>query len=57
MFAYPCLFRWTPYNLFSPFLLYDLLYQILFWDWRNDKQVACLEDSHVEDVTQVGSNA
>ncbi|RXI02585.1 hypothetical protein DVH24_002663 [Malus domestica] len=25
---------------------------ILFWDWRNDKQVACLEDSHVEDVTQ-----
>ncbi|XP_020425557.1 WD repeat-containing protein 89 homolog [Prunus persica] len=27
--------------------------QILFWDWRNDKQVACLEDSHVEDVTQV----
>ncbi|XP_009342146.2 WD repeat-containing protein GTS1-like [Pyrus x bretschneideri] len=27
--------------------------QILFWDWRNDKQVASLEDSHVEDVTQV----
>ncbi|KAK4559108.1 hypothetical protein RGQ29_008380 [Quercus rubra] len=27
--------------------------QILFWDWRNKKQVACLEDSHVEDVTQV----
>ncbi|KAG6606965.1 WD repeat-containing protein 89-like protein [Cucurbita argyrosperma subsp. argyrosperma] len=27
--------------------------QILFWDWRNRKQVACLEDSHVEDVTQV----
>nr|XP_004290782.2 PREDICTED: WD repeat-containing protein 89 homolog [Fragaria vesca subsp. vesca] len=27
--------------------------QILLWDWRNDKQVACLEDSHVEDVTQV----
>ncbi|PQQ14554.1 hypothetical protein Pyn_35068 [Prunus yedoensis var. nudiflora] len=29
--------------------------QILFWDWRNDKQVACLEDSHVEDVTQTGT--
>ncbi|XP_057963531.1 WD repeat-containing protein GTS1 [Malania oleifera] len=27
--------------------------QILFWDWRNRKQVACLEDSHVDDVTQV----
>ncbi|KAM1449639.1 hypothetical protein EV2_008471 [Malus domestica] len=27
--------------------------QILFWDWRSNKQVACLEDSHVEDVTQV----
>ncbi|EXB36417.1 WD repeat-containing protein 89-like protein [Morus notabilis] len=27
--------------------------QILFWDWRNKKQVACLEESHVEDVTQV----
>ncbi|KAK7378974.1 hypothetical protein VNO80_04425 [Phaseolus coccineus] len=27
--------------------------QILFWDWRNMKQIACLEDSHVEDVTQV----
>ncbi|XP_034692386.1 WD repeat-containing protein GTS1 [Vitis riparia] len=27
--------------------------QILFWDWRNKKQVACLEDSHVDDVTQV----
>ncbi|KAL6210394.1 hypothetical protein ACLB2K_015627 [Fragaria x ananassa] len=27
--------------------------QILLWDWRNDKQVACLEDSHVEDVTEV----
>lgn len=27
--------------------------QILLWDWRNTKQVACLEDSHVEDVTQV----
>ncbi|XP_050366195.1 WD repeat-containing protein GTS1 [Argentina anserina] len=27
--------------------------QILLWDWRSDKQVACLEDSHVEDVTQV----
>ncbi|GMN38018.1 hypothetical protein TIFTF001_007271 [Ficus carica] len=27
--------------------------QILFWDWRNKKQVACLEECHVEDVTQV----
>ncbi|KAJ8898593.1 hypothetical protein K2173_004206 [Erythroxylum novogranatense] len=27
--------------------------QILFWDWRNRKQVACLEESHVDDVTQV----
>lgn len=27
--------------------------QIRFWDWRNRKQVACLEESHVEDVTQV----
>lgn len=27
--------------------------QILFWDWRNKKQAACLEESHVDDVTQV----
>ncbi|MED6135951.1 Protein gts1 [Stylosanthes scabra] len=27
--------------------------QILFWDWRNKKQIACLEESHVDDVTQV----
>ncbi|KAL5791809.1 hypothetical protein ACOSP7_000403 [Xanthoceras sorbifolium] len=27
--------------------------QILFWDWRNKKQVACLEESHDDDVTQV----
>lgn len=27
--------------------------QILFWDWRNKKQIACLEDSHIDDVTQV----
>ncbi|XP_020588453.1 WD repeat-containing protein 89 homolog [Phalaenopsis equestris] len=27
--------------------------QILFWDWRNSKQVACLEESHMDDVTQV----
>ncbi|KAL0459659.1 UNVERIFIED_CONTAM: WD repeat-containing protein GTS1 [Sesamum latifolium] len=27
--------------------------QILFWDWRTMKQVACLEESHMEDVTQV----
>ncbi|KAG6749878.1 hypothetical protein POTOM_046950 [Populus tomentosa] len=26
---------------------------VLFWDWRNGKQVACLEESHIEDVTQV----
>ncbi|KAL5561476.1 hypothetical protein UlMin_031223 [Ulmus minor] len=27
--------------------------QLLFWDWRNKKQVACLEESHMEDITQV----
>ncbi|KAG0449982.1 hypothetical protein HPP92_027132 [Vanilla planifolia] len=27
--------------------------QICFWDLRNGKQVACLEESHMEDVTQV----
>ncbi|CAL5357617.1 unnamed protein product [Camellia sinensis] len=27
--------------------------QIFFWDWRTKKQVACLEESHMEDVTQV----
>ncbi|GAB2282023.1 Protein gts1 [Dionaea muscipula] len=27
--------------------------QILFWDWRNLKQIACLEECHVDDVTQV----
>ncbi|KAF5744145.1 Transducin/WD40 repeat-like superfamily protein [Tripterygium wilfordii] len=27
--------------------------QILFWDWRSKKQVACLEESHTDDVTQV----
>lgn len=27
--------------------------KILFWDWRNKKQAACLEESHVDDVTQV----
>ncbi|CAH9145782.1 unnamed protein product [Cuscuta epithymum] len=27
--------------------------QILFWDWRTPKQVACLDESHMEDVTQV----
>ncbi|KAK6925437.1 WD40 repeat [Dillenia turbinata] len=27
--------------------------QILFWDWRNKKQVACLEESHTHDITQV----
>ncbi|MCD9639950.1 WD repeat-containing protein gts1 [Datura stramonium] len=27
--------------------------QILFWDWRTKRQVACLEESHMEDVTQV----
>ncbi|KAF8387844.1 hypothetical protein HHK36_026505 [Tetracentron sinense] len=27
--------------------------QILFWDWRNGNRVACLEESHVDDVTQV----
>ncbi|XP_055813413.1 WD repeat-containing protein GTS1 [Solanum dulcamara] len=27
--------------------------QVLFWDWRTKRQVACLEESHTEDVTQV----
>nr|GLL42587.1 WD repeat-containing protein 89 homolog [Ipomoea trifida] len=27
--------------------------QILFWDWRTQKRVACLDESHMEDVTQV----
>nr|CAB3465741.1 unnamed protein product [Digitaria exilis] len=27
--------------------------QVLLWDWRNSKQVACLEESHMDDVTQV----
>ncbi|KAL9272755.1 WD repeat-containing protein [Drosera capensis] len=27
--------------------------QILFWDWRTMKQIACLEECHVDDVTQV----
>ncbi|XAR58455.1 hypothetical protein NMG60_11013850 [Bertholletia excelsa] len=27
--------------------------QIFFWDWRSKKQIACLEESHMEDVTQV----
>lgn len=27
--------------------------QIFFWDWRNGKQLACLEESHMDDVTQV----
>ena len=26
---------------------------VLLWDWRNSKQVACLEESHMDDVTQV----
>ncbi|KAF5189438.1 Wd repeat-containing protein gts1 [Thalictrum thalictroides] len=27
--------------------------EVLIWDWRNGKQVACLEESHMDDVTQV----
>lgn len=27
--------------------------QIFFWDWRTKKQVAVLEESHMDDVTQV----
>ncbi|KAG9443778.1 hypothetical protein H6P81_015118 [Aristolochia fimbriata] len=27
--------------------------QIIFWDWRNGKQISCLEESHIDDVTQV----
>ncbi|KAK3041497.1 hypothetical protein RJ639_000474 [Escallonia herrerae] len=29
--------------------------QVLLWDWRMKKQVACLEESHMDDVTQVDS--
>ncbi|MQL83402.1 hypothetical protein Taro_015878 [Colocasia esculenta] len=28
-------------------------YQILFWEWGSGKQVSSLEESHVDDVTQV----
>ncbi|RAL42111.1 hypothetical protein DM860_011894 [Cuscuta australis] len=27
--------------------------QIIIWDWRTQKMVACLDESHMEDVTQV----
>ncbi|XP_013634044.1 PREDICTED: WD repeat-containing protein 89 homolog isoform X2 [Brassica oleracea var. oleracea] len=27
--------------------------QVCLWDWRNSKQVACLQESHMDDVTQV----
>ncbi|KQJ81645.1 WD repeat-containing protein GTS1 [Brachypodium distachyon] len=27
--------------------------QVLLWDWRSSKQLACLEESHMDDVTQV----
>ncbi|KAG5567722.1 hypothetical protein RHGRI_003049 [Rhododendron griersonianum] len=27
--------------------------KIFFWDWRTKKQIACLEESHMDDVTQV----
>uniref|UniRef100_A0A804NFM4 Transducin family protein / WD-40 repeat family protein n=1 Tax=Zea mays TaxID=4577 RepID=A0A804NFM4_MAIZE len=27
--------------------------QVLFWDWRSSRQIACLEESHMDDVTQV----
>ncbi|CDP03503.1 unnamed protein product [Coffea canephora] len=27
--------------------------QVVFWDWRTMKKAACLEESHMEDVTQV----
>ncbi|KZV32357.1 WD repeat-containing protein 89 [Dorcoceras hygrometricum] len=27
--------------------------QIIFWDWRTMKRTACLEESHMDDVTQV----
>ncbi|XP_022854685.1 WD repeat-containing protein 89 [Olea europaea var. sylvestris] len=30
--------------------------QIFFWDWRTKKQVAVLEESHMDDVTQVCSD-
>ncbi|XP_071923270.1 WD repeat-containing protein GTS1-like isoform X2 [Coffea arabica] len=28
-------------------------HQVVFWDWRTMKKAACLEESHMEDVTQV----
>ncbi|XP_062202856.1 WD repeat-containing protein GTS1-like isoform X2 [Phragmites australis] len=27
--------------------------RVLLWDWRSSKQLACLEESHMDDVTQV----
>lgn len=27
--------------------------KVLLWDWRSSKQVACFEESHMDDVTQV----
>lgn len=39
-------------GVYTNFKCFNFL-QILFWDWRNGKQVACLEESHMEDVTQV----
>ncbi|KAI4974123.1 hypothetical protein ZWY2020_047403 [Hordeum vulgare] len=27
--------------------------KVLLWDWRSSKQVSCLEESHMDDVTQV----
>lgn len=43
---------------FEHFLCFSLsqseaMVQVLLWDWRNSKQVACLEESHMDDVTQV----
>jgi hypothetical protein len=33
---------------------FSYIMKVLFWDWRNGKQVACLEESHMDDVTHVG---
>lgn len=35
------------------YMLLNNFTQVIFWDWRNNKRIACLEDSHVDDVTQV----
>lgn len=52
-FIFPAVFKKNVlFKLFFLNLEYFLV-KICFWDWRNGKQVACLEESHMDDVTQV----